>query len=241
MATPLEIIQKVTTQTKSVPAQIIWHGFMFGNAEQVKNEQYTTTPETDMLNWHSQTKLNNSLLASLTFTAKIYVNGDFIATLTDNSTSDVVSTPTNFTLTVINATAPIQVLSATLDKPNGILQINWSGLGTDHIMLADYEFAQTSGDLGTLSYVYATGDTPYLAQPQYSWGIVAAYTPKNSASNIKTQKFILYSNRQSYYVLEPDSSTAEGQALTTLISTISALTLDPFKTFLSTTGGVILG
>ena len=72
-------------------------------------------------------------------------------------------------------------------------------------MIVNYEFQKKDGDVGTLTEIYTTGNTPWLdAIAPDGYGVAIINGPKFKGSVIKTKKMIVYkNNRDLDWVLEP--------------------------------------
>jgi hypothetical protein len=214
MATVKEIITKIIVHTKASPPTIRWNKVMATPKPYTADAIYSVDPETNAIGWYSKVKLDPAKIIDETFVGKIYVAGQHVNTLTDTGAADVVTTSDDFDLSIIDTTAPYKVTYAKLDKVNGDLEIKWSSFRTEHKLHAVYDYTKADSELGDTGVIYYTGDTPFEAKEEFDWGISVAWTKKSDSSNMKNKKMILYSNRDPYFTLEPDSGTNDSKNLT---------------------------
>jgi hypothetical protein len=234
MATVKEIIQKIIQQTTADPPLIRWNRKICGTNDTVDNVYINCDPKTSGAGWFSHVQLDQTQVLDETFVAKVYVAGQHVNTITDDSTNDIVSTTdSSLDLSIIDTTAPFKVVSATLNKTTGALEIKWNGYREKHQIAVSYEYIKSDCDPGDFGVTYYTGDTPFDPKPEYDWGISIAYTKKHDKSQLKSKKLLLYSNRLPYYALEPIAGSTDEENINNLFKTIELSYLDAFKYFLN--------
>lgn len=233
MATVKEIITKIVTHTKADPPTIRWNKVHCTPSPFTATATYNVNPVNNALGWYSKVKLTPAIVEDETFVGKIYIAGQHVNTLTDDGSANVVTTDDDFDLSIIDTTAPFKVTYAKLNKTSGDLEIKWSGLRTDHKLEVTYNYAKADCVVGDTGVIYYTGDTPFEPKPAFDWGISVAWTKKADNSTIKNKKLILYSGRDPYYTLEPESGTNDSKELDELFKAIQLWYLETFKYFLN--------
>lgn len=245
MATVVEIIKQLTKNTNSGTTN--WISKVDGDSNSVVGEECPVAPNVNTADgtYFAYVKLKNSLLVPNTFSAKIISAGQENQTATQSGGSP------NLILSDTGSSS-VKVTTAKLDTNQGSVMLQWSGCNINsersleeggfgacrgtpsnenaHKLVASYDFQKKDANVGSLGQIYANGNTPWDVSEEGGMGVAIINGPRGKDSLIKTLKLLVYNDGVMDWIVEPDSSSAEGKELVNLFNAITKQVAQPFAT-----------
>lgn len=228
MANPDAVLQKIISLTQEDPTRIFWHRFVQTTTTKVENEIYAAEPLQNQRDWHTYVFLKQKTIVPNSVFAKVVVAGQYTQNLIDNGSTDL-------TVELVAQKPPFKIISSKINREDGEIQILWDSFRQAHQLIVNYEYVKKDLELGDLSFVYYTGDTPWAPNPDWPWGVAVSFAPRFAKSILKAKKFMVYENRIPTFVLEPETGSSQDANLQKLFTEIERRIVDPFYAYLQET------